>query len=80
MRTSCYKTFALILENYPILTRVSASLRRAAARRKNVRFANAQVRALELFVSMPKLFRKAFFWFKTRVKVGLFSNIAQHFL
>ena len=49
VRTSCYTTFSLILENYPTLTRVSASIKRSPARRKKLRFAFVQVGALRHF-------------------------------
>ena len=57
-----YKTFSLILEKYPTLTRVSDSLRRASSRRRNVHFPFPQVDGLGHFCSVLRIALQGNFW------------------
>ena len=67
----CYKTFPFILEKYPTLTRVSASLKRSPARRKNVRFAFCLVDALGQFCSVLRIAQNGNFWVQNACQSGV---------
>ena len=71
MRFARYKTFSLILENYPTLTRVSGSLRRSPAPLKNVRFPNAQLGALWYFGSLRAIAQNGNFWVQNACQSGV---------
>ena len=71
MRFARYKTFSLILENYPTLTRVSASLKSAAAHCKNVCFLFAQVGALGPFGLVRKTCQKGNFSVQNACQSGV---------
>ncbi|WP_244049111.1 hypothetical protein, partial [Fannyhessea vaginae] len=64
--------FWFILENYPTLTRVSASIRRASCRRKKLRFPNAQVGALRHFWSLRAIAQNGNFWAQNACQSGVF--------
>ena len=66
-----YKTFSLILENYPTLTRVSASLKRSPACSKKLRFPFAQVGALGQFCSVLRIALEGNFWVQNACQSGV---------
>ena len=66
-----YKSLSLILENYPTLTRVSASHKRAGARRKKVRFAFTQVGKLKHFCSAGTCALRGNFWVQNACQSGV---------
>ena len=68
---SCYKTFLLILDKYPTLTRVSAELKRASARRKKLRFAFVKVGVLRHFWLLRAIAQNGNFWAQNACQSGV---------